>query len=103
MFTKDICIFILINSLSSIFLINRFNYILKQDYIKTKDINSKLNFLLNRFHHLQQEINELNKTLDFLDEKISEKDNIMRQSNELTSCLSNKFDKYIISNYDEIN
>ena len=106
LFTKDsavILIFIL-NNIATIF------YVLKQNNVKNniqiKEINnelkvikSSLSFILNRISKLEEEIVELNETLEFFDEKISEKDDFMRKSSEI---LSNKVDKYIISNYEEI-
>jgi predicted nucleic acid-binding Zn-ribbon protein len=64
-----------------------------------KAIKSSLSLLLHRVSKIEEDIIELNETLEFFDEKISEKDNFMRKSSEI---LSNKVDKYIISNYEEI-
>lgn len=104
-FTKDSAV-ILIFILNSIATITGTIFYLKNN-IKTnkinnelKEIKSSLSLLLHRVNKLEEEIIELNETLEFFDEKISEKDNFMRKSSEI---LSNKVDKYIISNYEEIN
>lgn len=108
LFTKDsaVIFMFIFNSIATI--TGTMFYVLQQNNVKNnikKDINelktikSSLSLLLQRVSKLEEEIVELNETLEFFDEKISEKDNFMRKSSEI---LSNKVDKYIISNYEEI-
>lgn len=72
------------------------------DYIYThfvKEKEEQILWLLSKINKLENEVGELHETIDSLEEKLQEKDVMLRESNDL---LFSKLDNFIISNYDTV-
>jgi len=88
---------IAINGISGIIIINYLTNYLTKKVSKLKD--EQISWLLSKINKLELEIMELHENIDTLEEKLTVKENILKESSEL---LFNKLDNFIISNYDTI-
>lgn len=66
-------------------------------FVKEKE--EQILWLLSKINKLENEMSELHETIDSLEEKLQEKEIMLRESSDL---LFSKIDNFIISNYDTI-
>jgi hypothetical protein len=77
-----------------------FKYMTEYFYTRfVKEKEEQMLWLLSRINKLENEISELHETIDVLEEKIQEKEIMLRESSDL---LFSKIDNFIISNYDTV-
>jgi|LakMenEpi03Aug12_release.lakeMendotaPanAssembly.Ray.scaffolds.fasta_scaffold1658036_1 hypothetical protein len=65
----------------------------------TKEKDEQILWLLAKITKLENEVNELHENIDFLDEKVQAKENLLKESSEM---LFSKIDNFIIGNYDTV-
>lgn len=88
---------ILLNGVTSALFLK---YSIKYIYDKvTKEKDEQFLWLLAKVHKLENDISELHESIDVLEDKLKEKENLLKESSEM---LFNKIDKFIISNYDTV-
>lgn len=91
---------VVLNGLSGVILIK---YLCDYIHMKLVDNDKRTDLLLTKVQELVMDVNELNKTIDTLEnklqERIQEKENKLKQSSDL---LFQKIDELITSNYDTI-
>ena len=77
-----------------------FKYMTEYLYVRfVKEKEEQMLWLLSKINKLENEMNELHETIDSLEEKLQEKEIMLRESSDL---LFSKIDNFIISNYDTV-